>query len=197
VSGLGLIAKSRCPALGRAPLLLLAGSLAACSAYPRPVEGLSPATWLDLPLRRWLAEDRAEPLAVAVCRLPECGPDMVVAVVAIHGPDADAAEAILNHPERLAGALRARSEDRSSAKPAPGTHATAAAAHPVRDGPLKGFSLSMSRADGSRAVFGTALGHRTGSDLRVVLAIGADPQVVEATARRAARANLPAEGNLE
>ena len=77
----------RCPALGRASLLLPAVWLAACSYYSRPVEGLPPTAWLDLPLRRWLAEDRAEPLAVAVCRLPECGPDMVVGVVEIHGRD--------------------------------------------------------------------------------------------------------------
>jgi hypothetical protein len=154
------------------------------------VEGLPPTAWLDLPLRRWLAEDRAEPLAVAVCRLPECGPDMVVGVVEIHGRDADAAEAVLNDPERLARALRIRSESKGSRAPRRDDVPVSVAARPLRDGSLKGFTLSLSRTDGSRAVFGAALGYRIGSDLRIVLAIGADPDAVEAAARRAARANL-------
>lgn len=180
----------RCPALGRALLLLPAFWLAACSYYPRAVEGLSQTAWLDLPLRRWLAEDRAEPLALAICRLPECGPDMVVGVVEIRGRDADAAEAVLNDPERLARALRIRSDNNGSRTRRLDDVPVAAAARPLRDGALKGFTLSLSRADGTHAVFGVALGHRIGSDLRVVLAIGADPDAVEAAARKAARENL-------
>jgi hypothetical protein len=190
VSARGSTQSSRCPVLGRASLLLLAVWLAACSYYPRPVEGLSPTAWLDLPLRRWLADDRAEPLAVAICRLPECGPDMVVSIVELHGRDADAAEAVLKDPERLVRALRMRTDNGGSKEGRTDGLPVAVAARPLRDGLLKGFTLSLSRTDGSRAVFGAALGHRTGSDLRVVLAIGADPDAVEAATRKAALENL-------
>jgi hypothetical protein len=194
VSGRGFTRSSRCPALGRASLLLpaclLTFWLAACSSYPRPVEGLSPTAWLDLPLRRWLAEDRAEPIAVAICRLPECGPDMVVAVVEIQGHDAESAEVVLNDPERLARALRKGAKAGRAREDQSDGPAVAAAVMPLRDGSLKGFTLSLSRADGSHAVFGAALGRRIGSVLRVVLAIGADPDAVEAAARKAARENL-------
>jgi hypothetical protein len=115
---------------------------------------------------------------------------MVVGVVEIDGRDADAAEAVLNDPERLARALRIRSENNSSKARRPDGFPVAAAAWPLRDGALKGFTLSLSRTDGSRAVFGAALGHRIGSHLRIVLAIGADPDAVEAAARKAARENL-------
>lgn len=177
---------TRCPAPRRAlSLLLLVGALAACSAYyPEPVEGLSDAgSWVALPLRRWLAEGRAEPEAVAICRPPDCGPGMVVAVVQSHGRDADEAEAVLRSPERLARVLEDMRDRKSKVR-------TVAAVRRLADGPLQGFALTFGRDDGQRAVYAAALGRRMAGSLRVVLAIGESPESVEATARRVAAQHL-------
>jgi len=134
---------------------MLASVLAACAAYyPEPVEGLSDSSsWIALPLRSWLAEDRAEPEAVALCRPPDCGPGMVVGVVRLHGKDANEAEAVLNHPDRLAQALEEMRGRKSKVR-------TVATARRLADGPSQGFLLSLGRDDGERAVYGAALGRR-------------------------------------
>jgi len=166
-------------------LLLLASVLAACAAYyPEPVEGLTESSsWIALPLRSWLAEDRAEPEAVALCRPPDCSPGMVVGVVRLHGKDANEAEAVLNHPDRLAQALEEMRGRKSKVR-------TVATARRLADGPSQGFLLSLGRDDGERAVYGAALGRRDGGGLRVVLAIGDNAEAVEATARRVAARHL-------
>ena len=64
------------------------------------------APWEALPLRKWLAEDRAEPEALAFCAPPECRPGLVVGVVRLTGRDAEITDGILKNPERLARALR-------------------------------------------------------------------------------------------
>jgi hypothetical protein len=177
---------TRCPALVRASsLLLLLGLFSACASYyPEPVRGVSNASaWVALPLRRWLAEDRAEPEAVAICRPPECGPGMVVAVVRTHGEDADEAEAVLRNPERLARALEDMRDRKSKVR-------TKAAARRLTDGALQGFALELARDDGERPAFGAALGRRTGDGLEFVLAIGDDRDAVEATLRKVAAQHL-------
>ena len=55
----------------RLPLLILALSLSICGYIPRPVAGVPPgAPWEALPLRKWLAEERAEPVALSFCAPP-------------------------------------------------------------------------------------------------------------------------------
>src|SRR4028118_1516443 len=92
----------------RFAIVVLALSLATCGYIPRPVEGVpAGAPWEALPLRKWLAEDRAEPQALAFCAPPECGPGLAVSVVRLKGRDAQITHAVLRDPERLARALRA------------------------------------------------------------------------------------------
>ncbi len=103
----GLRTAFRCPAPRRAFACgVLLGALAACHFSPRAVEGV-PFTepWLVLPLNRWLAEDRAEPEAMAVCRPPVCGPGLVVGVVRLVGREAEIGDAVLSDPGKLVRAL--------------------------------------------------------------------------------------------
>lgn len=173
---------------------LLAG-LAGCGWYPRTIAGVPPgAPWVHLPVSRFLAEDRAEPEALALCPRPDCGPPLAVGVVHLVGPEADRAEAVLASPDRLAQAL---SRPRDPADK--GRLGRAAPMAPVRSiaaasrltvGTARGFALSLSRADGTRPVHGAALGQRTGDRLTVVLVIGEDPAVVERMARDVAAGRL-------
>jgi hypothetical protein len=175
----------RCPVLRRALLLVIAISIPACASYyPEPVNGLTDQqAWLALPMRRWLAEDRAEPEALAICRRPDCASGMVVGVLRTRGKDADEAEAVLRAPERLAKALEDMRGRKSKVR-------TAASVRRLKTGTLHGFVLALGRSDGERPAYGAALGTRTGDSLRIVMAIGEDPNAVEATARRVASEHL-------
>jgi hypothetical protein len=165
---------------GTAGALLLLG----CSAYPRAVEGVPVGeSWVALPLRSWLAEGRAEPQAVAICRPPDCGPGLVVSVLHLAGEDARTAGALLRNPEPLARALE---------KPKPtSTVRTLAAVERLRAGRDRGFLLRLERADGGkRPAFGAALGREVEGALRLVFVVGDDGAAVEETVRRVAAEHL-------
>src|SRR5690242_5590017 len=88
-------------------ILIFGLTVASCGYIPRQVAGLpSGPPWDALPLRKWLAEDRAEPIALAFCAPPECSPGLAVSVIRLTGKDADITDAVLRDPERLARALR-------------------------------------------------------------------------------------------
>jgi hypothetical protein len=174
--------------------LLLVGfalgiGLTACSYFPRTLNGLpdGPA-WTSLPLSDWLAEDRAEPEAVALCE--ECGTGgMTAGVVRLYGPSAREAEAVLRAPQGLARALEARSRERrdqaskSKAKPVPVKVST----RPLDAAGSSGFLLTLTREDGAKPpVYGAALGERQGDALAVLLVIGTEARAVEDIARRIA-----------
>jgi hypothetical protein len=175
----------RCPAPRRAFACGAAiAALAGCHLVPRAVEGVPFSDpWLVLPLNEWLAEERAEPEAIALCRPPVCGPGLVVAVVRLTGAEADRAEAVLRDPARLAKALGAPRD------PRPRFPARASAKR-LDAGRARGFTVALARADGSRAAYGAAVGQRSGADLSVAIVIGEDPGSVEETARRVAREHL-------
>jgi hypothetical protein len=186
VSRAASVASIPCPALGRASSFgLLLGALWGCSYIPRPVEGVPvEAPWAALPLRGWLAEDRIEPEAMAMCGPPECRPGLLVAVLKLAGREADEAEAVLRRPERLAHALMAAGEK-------PRAVASYAEVSALAEDASRGFFLTLGRKDGTkRPAFGAALGQRAGSDLRLVVVIGEEPDAVEAAARRVARRHL-------
>jgi hypothetical protein len=155
--------------------------LSGCGYFPRAVEGVPPGEpWAALPLRKWLAEGRAEPQAMAFCAPPECKPGLAVGVVRLTGEDAVTAEAILKQPERLARALRSPA---GRAEPV----TTVISVRRLEDGSRHGFAISLAPANGRKPpAYGAALGQRFGSDLQLVLVIGDDAQAVEATARRVA-----------
>lgn len=178
---------NQCPAFRRALSFgLLIVALSACGYIPRPVEGVPPgAPWEALPLRKWLAEERAEPQALAFCAPPECGPGLVVSVIDLKGRDAEISESLLRDPDRLARAMR------SSAGHA-GKVRTLASATPIREGASRGFTISLAPSDGTKSpAYGATLGRRSGEDsLKLVLVIGDDEASVLATVRQVAEREL-------
>ena len=201
--------KPPCPAPRRALSLgaaLAVAALGACGYIPQAVEGVPPGPpWQALPLRRWLAEDRAEPEAMALCAPPGCRPGLAVGVVRLKGEDARQAEAVLEDPSALARALRT-----APAKPLPGKSLpgkspsgkspsgrtakpvrTLVSARPLQDGPYRGFAISLAPADGRKApAYGAALGRRSADSLDVVLVIGDDEASVQSTVRSVAEHEL-------
>jgi hypothetical protein len=159
--------------------------LSGCGYFPRAVEGVPPGEpWAALPLRKWLAEGRAEPQAMAFCAPPECKPGLAVGVVRLTGEDAVMAEAELKQPERLARALRSSA---GRAKPV----TAVVSVRQLEDGPRHGFAITLAPANGRKLpAYGAALGQRFGNDLHLVLVIGEDERTVEATARRVAIGEL-------
>lgn len=189
MSALAFTSTFRCPAPRRAlslgPLLLAFALLAGCGYIPRPVEGVPPgAPWAALPLRKWLAENRAEPVAMAFCAPPECQPGLAVGVIRLTGRDAEVADGVLKDPERLARALRAKA---SRARPVK----TLISVEKLAEGPLSGFTIALTPADESKApAYGAALGRRDGADLRLVLVIGEKLEPVLATVREVSSREL-------
>jgi hypothetical protein len=185
----------QCPASRRAFACgVLIGALAACQLGPRAVLGVPFGDpWMALPLHRLLVEDRPEPEAMAACRPPDCGPGLAVGVMRLNGRDAAIAERTLGEPERLARALSAPRDaaDPRSRRP---VVRTAASAKRLQEGPTRGFSLAVRRADGGRSAHGAVFGQRFGGDLRVVLVVGEEQDAVEAAARRVAREHLASPG---
>jgi hypothetical protein len=121
---------------------------------------------------------------MAFCAPPECRPGLVVGVIRLTGRDAATAEAVLTDPERLARALRAPAD---RAKPV----TTIVSVNRLDEGTFHGFGISLAPANGRKPpAYGAALGWRLGDDLRLVLAVGEDAEVVQATARRVATREL-------
>ncbi|MBL0407483.1 hypothetical protein JKG68_26560 [Microvirga aerilata] len=166
-------------------ILVLALSVAGCGYIPRPVAGVPPgAPWDALPLRKWLAEDRAEPVALSFCAPPECSPGLAVGVVRLTGRDAQVTEAILADPERLARALRSPAGRQKPVR-------TRIAVERLTGAPYPGFAIDLAPSDGARRpAYGAALGRREGETLSVVLVIGEDAQAVQETARQVAAREL-------
>jgi hypothetical protein len=163
----------------------IALSLSSCGYIPRPVGGVPPgAPWEALPLRKWLAEDRAEPVGLAFCAPPKCKPGLAVSVIRLKGRDARVTEDLLADPERLARALR------SAADPDKPVRAQVSVAR-LKDAPYPGFTIRLAPADGKKPpAYGAALGRRSGEDLGVVLVIGEAADAVESTARQVAAHEL-------
>jgi hypothetical protein len=176
VSRLPFLQKIQCPAPCRALLLgigLILG-LTSCDYLPRTVAGLhADASWGALPLRKWLAEDRAEPIALSFCALPSCNPGLAVSVIRLKGRDAQITESLLKAPERLARALRSPVDRKKPIK-------STITVERLRDVSYPGFAITLSPQDSDKPpAYGAALGRRSGEDLDVVLAIGISPEIVQ------------------
>ena len=138
-------------------ILALTLSVASCGYIPRQVAGLPADTsWDALPLRKWLAEDRSDPVALSFCAPPVCGPGLAVSVIRLTGKDAEITDALLKDPERLARALRSPAGREKPVK-------TLITVERLRAGPYPGFAIDLAPADGSkRPAYGAALGKREG-----------------------------------
>jgi hypothetical protein len=166
-------------------ILALALTVASCGYIPRQVAGLPAGTpWDALPLRKWLAEDRAEPVALAFCVPPECSPGLTVGVIRLTGKDADITDALLKDPERLARALRSPAGREKPVR-------TRITVERLKGAPYPGFAIDLAPADGSkRPAYGAAMGKREGEALSVVLVIGEVQDVVRETLREVAAREL-------
>ncbi|MCG7393274.1 hypothetical protein MHY87_10190 [Microvirga sp. ACRRW] len=156
-------------------------SLTACDYIPRTVAGLqTDASWDALPLRKWLAEDRAEPIALSFCAPPACNPGLAVGVIRLNGKDAQVTEALLKDPERLARALRSPVDRKKPVK-------TDIAVERFKGAPYPGFAITLSPKDGGKPpAYGAAMGRRSGEGLDVVLAIGVSSELVRQSVQEAA-----------
>jgi hypothetical protein len=165
--------------------LILALAVAGCGYIPRPVAGVPPgAPWDALPLRKWLAEDRAEPVALSFCAPPACSPGLAVGVVRLTGRDAQVTQALLEDPERLARALRSPAGREKPVR-------TRIAVERLKGGPYPGFAIDLTPAEGAkRPAYGAAMGKREGEALLVVLVIGDVQDVVLDTVREVAAREL-------
>jgi len=165
--------------------LALALSVASCGYIPRQVAGLpTDSSWDALPLRKWLAEDRAEPVALAFCAPPECGPGLTVGVIRLTGKDAEITEALLKNPERLARALRSPAGRDKPVR-------TEVTVERLEGAPYPGFAIALAPADGGkRPAYGAAFGKRSRNDLDIVLVIGEASDAVRETARTVAAREL-------
>ncbi|WP_230532838.1 hypothetical protein [Microvirga roseola] len=171
--------------LPRCLALVLALSLVSCGYVPRPVAGLPAGeSWGALPLRKWLAEDRAEPVALSFCVPPECRPGLAVGVIRLMGREARITETVLKDPERLARALRSPGGKERKVR-------TLVSVERLGTGPHSGFAISLAPADGRKEpVYGAALGRRAGENLEVVLVIGEKADAVRETALSVAAQEL-------
>lgn len=171
--------------LSRSILLAFVVGLTGCDYIPRTVAGLqADASWGALPLRKWLAEDRAEPIALSFCAPPTCSPGLAVSVIRLKGREAQVTETLLKDPERLARALRSPVDRTKPVK-------TDIAVERLRNAPYPGFAITLSPKDGGKApAYGAALGRRSGEDLDVVLVIGETPEAVREAVRRVAAQEL-------
>ncbi|HZW46077.1 MAG TPA: hypothetical protein VFF61_01010 [Microvirga sp.] len=171
--------------LSRSLLLLVALGLVGCDYLPRTVAGLpTDASWNALPLRKWLAEDRAEPIALSFCPPPSCSPGLAVSVIRLKGRDAEITEVLLKNPERLARALRSPADRDKPVR-------TEISVERLKDTPYPGFAISLAPLDGSKApAYGAALGKRSSAGLDVVLVVGDTVEAVQQTVRRVAAREL-------
>jgi hypothetical protein len=169
----------------RLPILALSLLVVSCGYIPRQVAGLPPdGSWDALPLRKWLAEDRAGPVALAFCAPPECSPGLTVGVIRLTGKDADVTDALLKDPERLVRALRSPAGREKPVK-------TQITVERFKDAPYPGFAIDLAPGDGGkRPAYGAAFGRRDGEVLSVVLVIGEVPDVVRDTAKEVAAREL-------
>jgi hypothetical protein len=167
--------------LSRSILLLLALGMTGCDYVPRTVAGLqTDASWDALPLQKWLAEDRAEPIALSFCAPPSCNPGLAVSVIRLKGKDAQITESLLKDPERLARGLHSPVDRKKPVR----THV---AVERLKDAPYPGFMITLSPMDSEKPpAYGAAVGRRSGEDLEVVLAIGLSSEVVRQSVREVA-----------
>ncbi|MCC5977995.1 MAG: hypothetical protein JJU21_08030 [Salinarimonas sp.] len=140
--------------------------------------------WLALPMGKWLGtrENVGRPEALIACIAATCRNRLVVGVFRLEGETADRAERDLRDPQMLARGLAAQQDDQGN-----GNGSGAAdrrididvASHAIAD--LSGFTISLTtQRPRSTGVHAAAIGRREGRDLRVILAVGDDPQVVRA-----------------
>ncbi len=164
--------------LTRFLVMFAALGLVGCDYIPRTVAGLqADASWGALPLRKWLAEDRAEPIALSFCAPPSCNPGLAVSVIRLKGRDAQITESLLKDPERLARALRSPRDSKKSVR-------TDITVERLKNAPYPGFAITLSPKEGGKPpAYGAAIGRRSGEDLEVVLAIGLSSEVVQQSAR--------------
>lgn len=161
-------------------------ALTSCTPAGRPVIGVAETSdWFSLPLDRSLGEGRARPEAISACASEECPQKIAVAVLSVQGSEADRLEKLLHDPSALFEELQRRKAAKAS-RTKPGSKPVETT---MRITPLPsraGFTLSMAKTDGTRAVDSAIIGWRTDRALWFVIAVGQGPDTVTTIAEKAA-----------
>jgi hypothetical protein len=179
-----LLARARAAAL-RGIAALGVAALAGCIWLPAPVEGIpSGGSWVALPLRGWIAEGGIKAEGVAACFAPDCAPRVAVGIFRATGSEARTLDAVLRDPERLVRFIAER--DAADTNPRRKGVRTVVTTERLREGAAAGFSATLMREDGSRAVHAVALGVETRDGLRLAIVVGESPEGVRTTAREVA-----------
>ncbi len=157
--------------------------LARSVAFPPDIAGLDGGQpWVRLPVDSWVTEGGIQPLAIAGCFAPGCAPQAAVGLFRAQGGEAERLARAADDPQRLARALL-------DGKPGPRRLGTApkaqvaTAAERLTEGRWRGFSLHLSRKDGSRGAHAAILTSSAGGALTVVMVIAAAPDAAIRLAR--------------
>jgi hypothetical protein len=166
---------------------LVAGSCAYLPEAPQGLEGRQADDFIALPVRAWLLRDDVRPVTMAGCLVEPCSARVGVAVFDMTGNAARDIERAVAEPERVrADVMRRDREDRTA------NRAGAIAVQVERmtfDG-ARGFSIRLSKADGSRAAHGVALTRAQGERTRVVISVADEAPLALSAARQVASAHL-------
>jgi hypothetical protein len=167
----------------------LALTLSSCAYLAEPPAGLDQADdFIALPVRAWLLRNDVRAITVAGCLVEPCTARVGVGVFEMTGAAAsDIARAVAD-PERVrADILRRDREDRNPQRRSVET--SVAVASVTIDG-ARGFTIRLSRSDGSRSAHGIALTRAGNSGTRVILAVADEASLALSAARQVAGAYL-------
>jgi hypothetical protein len=174
--------------------ILSFAAVSACSDFDRIVDVAFPPTvpgltdgqdWLDLPIGGWVTEGDVTAGAIAACFARACTAPGSVGLFRAEGHEAVLLGELIDHPERLKTGLERNDRADRSARRRRITVAVSVA--PLNVGTLRGFTIRIARADGSRPAYGAVLASpRAGGSLAFVLVVAASEETAKRLATSAA-----------
>ena len=168
-------------ALGAAGCLDL--GLARSVVFPPDIPGLDNAQpWVLLPVDSWVTDGGIQPIAIAGCFAPACAPEAAVGLFRAQGAEAERLARVAEDPQRLARALLEAKLHPRRLGTAPKAQ-VATSAERLAEGRWRGFSLHLSRKDGTRGADAAVLTSSAGGTLTVVMVIAAAPDAAIRLAR--------------
>lgn len=144
-------------------------SLVGSVLFAPRIAGLSSdAPWVPLPVSAWVTDERIEVRSIEACFDPGCPERAAIGLFRARGREAETLSRAAADPAQLVRYLtgQGRQMRRNAKRPQ-----AVAAAERVVAGAWTGFSLRLSRPDGSRPAHAVALLRRSGDALTVVLVV--------------------------